>query len=206
MELLDLIDRLEEIVETGTRVPWTGKSLVDAETVAELIDRIRAAVPAEVQEAQEIRTRGEAIVSEAVLAAKKIRSKAEIDHKTRVDENSIVQEAQAQANEIKAQAEQEAEQVRQGAEREAVARRQEADAYAEQSLAKLRDHVNSLKEQVTVLREQADAQVNTLEAQVSQLQHSVESGMKYLQARWDKMPVAAGNGAHNGNGHKLPSR
>ncbi|MBI4235848.1 MAG: ATPase, partial [Chloroflexi bacterium] len=43
MELLDLIDRLEELVETGTHVPWTGKSLVDAESVAEVIDRMRAA-------------------------------------------------------------------------------------------------------------------------------------------------------------------
>lgn len=187
MELLDLIDRLEEVVETGARVPWTGKSLVDAETVAEIVDRMRAAVPAEVQEAQGIRGRGEAIVSEAVLAARKIRAKADLDYKAAVEESTVLKEAQAHAAEIVAQAEREAQHLRQRAEAEASTRRQESDAYVEESLARLLEHVRAIKEQAT-----------GLEGGIAEVEQAIHNGVKYLRAKWERTPVPAGvpAGAH----------
>ena len=41
MEILKYVDQLEEIVDTATKVPLTGKVMVDVDEVFELIDLIR---------------------------------------------------------------------------------------------------------------------------------------------------------------------
>jgi hypothetical protein len=191
MEFLDLIDQLEELVETGRRVPGTGRSMVDRDQVAILIDQLRASVPQEIQEAYEIRARGEAIVSEAVLVAKKIRTTAEQEHRTRIENSSIVQDAEERAEGIRLEAERDAQRVRQKADQEAAARIQESDHYAETSLQRLKLHLQGVRERLAAL-----------EAELNELERAVEAGMRYLQARWGGMAQNGnGNGHSNGNGH-----
>ena len=51
MNIASLMEKLEELVSTGTGVPATGKVLVDKEKMAELVSQIQSALPADLQEA-----------------------------------------------------------------------------------------------------------------------------------------------------------
>ena len=55
MELLSLIDKLENLATQSTKVPLTGKTMVGAEKLLELVDQMRLAVPRDLQEALPIR-------------------------------------------------------------------------------------------------------------------------------------------------------
>ena len=71
MEILDLIDKLEAMTTHAKRVPITGRSMIDAERLSELIDQMRMTVPRNIQDAQEILERREQIVNQTVLGARR---------------------------------------------------------------------------------------------------------------------------------------
>ena len=57
MEITDLIDALEDTIESGGKVPLTGKRTIDMGKVGNLLDGMRAAIPDEIRSAHEIRSR-----------------------------------------------------------------------------------------------------------------------------------------------------
>ena len=125
-----------------------GRRLVDAEALAETIDSLRAALPPELKEALEIQSRSEAIVTKAALTAKHIRAVAESESRVRVDESSIVEQAEAKAEEIVVQAERQAQKLLQQVAMEADSRREEADKYALEVLAKLNGRLEEIQGQL----------------------------------------------------------
>ena len=52
MTVLDLLDELEEIVDTAPNVPLTGKIMVESSEVLEIVDDIRKALPEDVKQAK----------------------------------------------------------------------------------------------------------------------------------------------------------
>ena len=65
MKVLQLLEELEEIVQGASKVPLTGKSLLDAEDLIEIIKEIRVELPEELQRAQWINDEQKRIISEA---------------------------------------------------------------------------------------------------------------------------------------------
>ena len=55
MKVLELLDEIEDIVENSSRFPMTGKILVDAEELLEIVREIRIELPDEIQQAQDKR-------------------------------------------------------------------------------------------------------------------------------------------------------
>ena len=51
MDILMLIDEIEDIVEAGTSVPFSGKVMIDKEEVLEIIKEIRIKLPDEIKQA-----------------------------------------------------------------------------------------------------------------------------------------------------------
>ena len=52
MTVLDLLDELEDIVDTAPNVPLTGKIMVESSEVLEIVDDIRKALPEDVKQAK----------------------------------------------------------------------------------------------------------------------------------------------------------
>ena len=52
MKVLELLDEIEEIIDTSSGFPLTGKILVDAEELLEIVKEIRIELPDEIQQAQ----------------------------------------------------------------------------------------------------------------------------------------------------------
>jgi hypothetical protein len=114
-----LIDRLEELLDHSTRVPFTARVLVDEDEYLRLIDQMRISVPQEIKNARQVEAERDAILSaaqeqtEAMVAAAREKAAA------------LVQD-----HAILAQAEERSSQVLTNAYNEAAAIRADADAYA----------------------------------------------------------------------------
>ena len=52
MNLIILLDRLDQLIDSAPEIPLTGKALIDAEAALELVDKIRNAIPEEVKRAE----------------------------------------------------------------------------------------------------------------------------------------------------------
>lgn len=120
MDILELVDRLEELLQEGRSIPLIRGLLVDEERLWELIDQMRVSIPEEVRKAQQLLHQKNSIIESAQKDADRIRKQAEAERARLVEESAIVQAAQARAEEILAEAEAEAQRIR--AEAEAFAR------------------------------------------------------------------------------------
>jgi hypothetical protein len=185
MEITDLIDALDDTIENGGRVPLTGKRTVDTNQVADILDRMRAAIPAEIRSAHEIRTRSEVIVTDAVVAAKQIRADAEKERQASLEENSVIRAAEERGKIIIAEAEEEALKIRKRGDQAAASRIQEADAYAEVSLSNLAGQMSEVR-----------AQGVMLESAIAEIEKSIDLGTKVLQAGRARVDHSGKNGTN----------
>jgi vacuolar-type H+-ATPase subunit H len=144
MEILDLIDKLEAMTAQAKRVPITGRSMIDAERLTELIDQMRMTVPRNIQDAQEVLERREQIINQTMLDARRIRATAETDARTLVDASELIKQAKERGDDVLTETAQKAERIIALAEAEARRRMNGAGTYAQDSLAKLEEEVLSV--------------------------------------------------------------
>ncbi len=197
MQFLEMIDALEDMAEDARRVPGTGRVMLDREELARIIDRMRATAPAELREAEEIRERGESIVNEAYVFAKRMKAKTEEDHRQAIQDSAIVGEAEEKAQQILDEAEREVERRKQRTESDAARLIKDSDVYAAQSLERLSNHLDQVTENIQELHKEA-----------MELRGLIENGLRYLEARsatsngnGSRKRRAQKNGATNGNGN-----
>ena len=141
MEILELIDKLETMASQAKKVPITGRAMLDAERLLELIDQMRLAVPRNVQEAQDVLERREQIVSQTMLDARRIRATAEADARALVEESELTKSAKKRGEEVYAEAELKADRLLSAVEAEARQRFAGADQYCQDALATLEEQV-----------------------------------------------------------------
>jgi cell division septum initiation protein DivIVA len=138
MDILQLIDRLEELFNESKAFPFTHNVVVDEDRMLELIDQMRIAIPEEVKKAQQVVAQRDRVMAQAQEEANRTlvlaREKAEqLTHK-----DVIVQDAGRRAEQIIAQARADAE-----------ATRVDADNYVVETLMQLQDQLARLNAQVS---------------------------------------------------------
>lgn len=104
MNVDEILDEMEELVETGTKVPLSGKRMVDEDRIRDLIDEIRGNLPDEIRQAKGIVNDRAQILDDAKREAEAIITKAENRARALVSEQEIVKESQRRAAEIMANA------------------------------------------------------------------------------------------------------
>ena len=114
MNVNELLDTIEDTLEESTSMPLSGgKRLVDVEKVRDYLDDIRANLPGELRQAQQIVNDRAQIVDTANAQAQAIVKKAEERARIRVSDAEIVKAAQQRAAEITAAAQSESRTLRQ---------------------------------------------------------------------------------------------
>ena len=114
MNVNELLDTIEDTLEEGTSMPLSGgKRLVDVEKVRDYLDDIRANLPGELRQAQQIVNDRAQIVDTANAQAQAIVKKAEERARILVSDAEIVKAAQQRAAEITAAAQSESRTLRQ---------------------------------------------------------------------------------------------
>lgn len=97
----DLLDELAEVIERGWTMPLSGgKVFVDGEDAKEILNEIREVFPKELKQAREIIAQKEMILSEAQRDADTLQRMAEEKAKAIVNQDEIVKQAQAKANDL----------------------------------------------------------------------------------------------------------
>ncbi|MBI2940529.1 MAG: hypothetical protein HYY04_08835 [Chloroflexi bacterium] len=115
IDVLQLVDRLESLVNVGTRLPWSSKVLIDEQQFLDIVDQLRVAIPEEMRHAKRMNQQRSQVILQAEQEAQRIRVEAEQERERLLDESEIIREAQTRAVQIVHEAEKRVEEIRQGA-------------------------------------------------------------------------------------------
>ena len=105
VDILDLVDRLEELVGVGKRVPFSGRVMVEEEEFLALVDQLRVTVPNEIRQAQRVIKEREAIIGQAQEEAAKILAGAKEKAEYIVSQQGVLNEARQRGEELLRQVE-----------------------------------------------------------------------------------------------------
>lgn len=111
MNIEDLLDVMDETIEGAFTVPLSGKRMVDAEKLQDIISDVRLNMPEEIRKARVIVQDRSDIVASAQREADNIIKKAEERARVLVSQEEIVKQSQAQAAEIVSTAQQRAKEL-----------------------------------------------------------------------------------------------
>ena len=100
MEIFTLLENLEELVETGKKVPLSAKVLVDTDELKEIIDEIRTKLPDELKQAKWVKEERQRIIADAQKEAEAIIRDAQTKVIGLIDDHEITRQALAQKEEI----------------------------------------------------------------------------------------------------------
>ena len=100
MEIFTLLENLEELMESGQKVPFSNKVMIDIEEFRELLEEIRLKLPDELKQAKWVKEERERIMSDAEKEANGLLKEAEAKIISMVDEHVITKQALAQKEEI----------------------------------------------------------------------------------------------------------
>ncbi|MBI5298285.1 MAG: hypothetical protein HY869_22635 [Chloroflexi bacterium] len=137
MDILQLIDRLEELFNESKAFPFTHNVMVDEDRMLELIDQMRIAIPEEVKKAQQLIAQRDRVMAQAQEEANRTLALAREKADALTQKDSIAVEAQRRAEQIKAQALIDAENTR-----------ADADNYVLDSLTQLQNELDKISGQV----------------------------------------------------------
>ncbi len=100
MKVLELLDEIEEIIETSSGFPLTGKIMVDAEELKEIVSDIRTSLPDEIQQAQWIKNERDRILDEARTEYETIIRDAQRQSEDLINENEITEKSRMMAEDL----------------------------------------------------------------------------------------------------------
>lgn len=100
MKVLELLEEIEEIVDTASGFPLTGKIMVDGEELLEIVREIRTELPDEIQQAQWIKNERDRILGEAKNEYQAVINDAKRQAEDLIDNDEIMVKAKNRAEEM----------------------------------------------------------------------------------------------------------
>lgn len=99
-DALELINELEDLIDKGVPVPFTGRCLLDKDELLELMQEIKLKLPTDLEQAKWIKAERENIINDAKKEAEEIIKTANDKLIALIDENEITKQAAEKANSI----------------------------------------------------------------------------------------------------------
>jgi cell division septum initiation protein DivIVA len=162
MDILQLIDRLEELFNESKNFPFTKNVMVDEDRMLDIIDQMRIAIPEEVKKAQQLLGQRDRVLAQAQEEANRTLEIARQKADQLVGKDPVMQDAQRRADQILIQARAEADGIR-----------ADADDYVIDSLTQLQAELERISNQVNNgIRAVQDAQ--SRRAPASSISESVD--------------------------------
>jgi hypothetical protein len=100
VDIFYLVDRLEELVSIGKRVPFSGKVMVEENDFLALVDQLRIAVPNEIKQAQRVIRERQSIIADSHEEAARILDAARKRAEYFVSQEGILNEARLQGEKM----------------------------------------------------------------------------------------------------------
>ena len=126
MDILNLVDKLEELFSQGRSIPLTHNVILDEDRMLDIIDQMRVSIPDEVKRSQQVLAQRDRILAQA-----------KEEHERTIEIAKEKQEQLISSSEINVEAKRRAEQIISQAITEAEVIKREADKYALDTLKRL---------------------------------------------------------------------
>lgn len=139
MDILNLLERIEDIIEEASKFPLSNKVMIDKDEILEVINEIRLKLPDEINRASWVAKERQRILNEAQSEADELIEKVQDQQRYLIEDNEITKQAQKYANQIIQEAERKANEMKFG-----------AYSYSDEILSKLQEkigEINSIIEQ-----------------------------------------------------------
>ena len=133
MDILNLLERIEDIIEDASKFPLSSKVMIDKEEVLEVINEIRLKLPDEINRASWVSKERQRILNEAQSEADELIGKVTEQQKALIEENEITRQAKKYANQLIQAAEQKANEMKAG-----------AYDYSDEILSKLQEKIREI--------------------------------------------------------------
>jgi len=146
MDILQMIDRLEELLNESRPLPFTHNVIVDEDRMLDLIDQMRVSIPEEVKKAQQLLAQRDRLLAQAQEESNRTISIAREKSDMLVERDQLVQTAYTQADQIKAQAEADGLVIRQEADMYVMDTLRNLEMEMERALNQVRNGIRSLQQ------------------------------------------------------------
>jgi cell division septum initiation protein DivIVA len=143
LDVLELIDKLDDLIHNARAVPLTDQVRIDREAIYDLLDQMRSTIPEEVKQARWIVKERQEMLAEAKREAERLVAEARERAAQEASQQEVVKRADREAAEILEEARQREREVRLGAE-----------DYADQILSTLETNLGKFLSAVQRGREQ----------------------------------------------------
>jgi len=145
VELFNILNELEELIETCPKVPMTRRVLVDEDRLLDYLDRIRTSLPEEIRQAKWVVQEREKVIADSKQEAMRIIQDAEKELQNRAEESEIVKKAQELSEQYQQQAREIAAKIKEG-----------AYQYADDILRELENNLKKILEEIQAGRSEVN--------------------------------------------------
>jgi cell division septum initiation protein DivIVA len=149
MDILQMIDRLEELLNESRPLPFTHNVIVDEDRMLDLIDQMRVSIPEEVKKAQQVLAQKDRLIAQAQEEANRTVNLARDRSTELVERDQVVQAAYSQAEQIKAQATADGDAIRREADEYVLETLRSLELEMERTLNQVRNGIRTLQEKDT---------------------------------------------------------
>ncbi|OUL29425.1 hypothetical protein BV372_23560 [Nostoc sp. T09] len=160
VDIQEELNRLEEIILSGLRIPLTGRTLVDDEKLLEQLDFIRVSLPSVFQEAASILDQKEEILLEAEEYGQQVVEAAQAKRSQILAESDVINQAEREAEQLRRQVQ------------------KECDAMMQETLAEIEQKRRACMQELEEMRQTAIAQAQEIENGADQYADSVLEGIE----------------------------
>jgi cell division septum initiation protein DivIVA len=146
MDILHLVDRLEELVNEGRRLPLSNKVMVDEQKIWDLIDQMRISIPEEVKRAKRTNQERDRIIAQAHEEAARMVDLKREEATAMVSEHELTKAADERATTIVERAKRDAESLRADADEYVMQVLDSLGADLERALKEVRNGITRVQE------------------------------------------------------------
>ena len=147
MDILQMIDRLEELLNESRPLPFTHNVIVDEDRMLDLIDQMRVSIPEEVKKAQQLLAQRDRLIAQAQEEANRKVNLASDRASELVERDQVVQAAYAQAEQIKTQAHLDGDAIRRDADQYVLETLRNLEMEMERAITQVRNGIRTLQEE-----------------------------------------------------------
>lgn len=147
MDILHLVDRLEDLLNRSRSLPFTHDIIVNEDSILDIIDQMRVAIPDEVKKAQQLLAQRDRVLAQAQEEANRTLSIAREKSEQLVERDAIVQSAHARAGDVLAKATQEVERTRRDADEYVIETLTRLEVELDRSLNQVRNGISALQKE-----------------------------------------------------------
>lgn len=171
MDVIKLLEYLQDIIETSSKIPVTGKAIVDKNELLEVIEQIINYLPDEFKKAQWVYEEKERILGDALKEADTIKKENMDLLRRQIESHDITKEATIRAEEIISNAQRDAKAIRLG-----------ARDYADEILSQLDSEINNqFENMMSKIKSEMESFVLNMNSEINITTNTIRNNIKELR-------------------------